>query len=110
MTEHRALDWRIYYDNGAIFSNTDGAPEDAPSGGVMCIAWYDDDNRRRLAHESDYYRFEDGRWYGSDLFGLWDYLSRPGLKIVKFGRMVGDLQYRAVMGTAMNDLPVEGAL
>ena len=67
----------------------------------MCAAWYDEDVRRRLSHSADYYWYEEGRWYGSDLFGLWDYLSRPGCKMVKFGRMIGDAQYRAVMSQAI---------
>lgn len=101
--------WRIYYGDGSTFSNLEGTPEDAPCVNVMCAAYYDEDNRRRLAHSADYYFYEGGRWYGVDLFGLWDYLSQPGLKLVKFGRMIGDAQYRAVMSKAMNDLPVEGA-
>lgn len=103
------VNWRLYYGDGSMFSSEDGGPEAAPCTGVMCAAYYDDDNRRRLAHSSDYYFFEDGRWYGVDLFGLWDYLARPGLKLVKFGRMISDNQYRRVMSQAMNDLPVEGA-
>jgi hypothetical protein len=101
--------WRLYYGDGTTFSDEDGTPAFAPTTNVMCCAWYDDDNRRRLAHAADYYWYEDGRWYGSDLFGLWDYLARPGFKIVKFGRMIGDLQFRDVMSKAMNDLPLEGA-
>lgn len=103
------IHWRIYYGDGSIFSNEDGAPEMAPCTNVMCVAYYDQDNRRRLAHSADYYWTEEGRWAGSDLFGLWDYLSRPGLKIVKFGRMIGDLTYRSIMSKAMNDLPLEAA-
>lgn len=101
--------WKLYYGDGSTFSDEDGPPEQAPGCNVMCVAWYDEDNRRRLAHSADYYWFDPtcGRWVGSDLFGLWDYLARPGLKTVKFGRMIGDLQYRAVMSKAMNDLPVE---
>jgi len=100
--------WRLYYGDGSAFSNLDGLPEQAPCVNVMCVAYYDGDNRRRLAHSADYYFYEDGRWYSVDLFGLWDYLSRPGLKTVKFGRMIGDGQYRLVMQQAMTDLPVEG--
>lgn len=100
--------WRLYYGDGSDFSNEDGPAELAPPTNVMCCAWYDDDNRRRLAHAADYYWYEEGRWYGSDLFGLWDYLARPGLKVVKFGRMIADLQFRNVMSRAMADLPTEG--
>lgn len=102
--------WRIYYGDGTTFSNLDGPPEAAPALNVMCVACYDDDNRRRLAHSMDYYFCPDGtRWFGVDIFGLWDYLSRPGLKVVKFGRLIADLQYREVMAKAMQDLPLEGA-
>lgn len=81
----------------------------APGTNVMCVACYDDDNRRRLAHSMDYYICEGTRWFGVDIFGLWDYLVRPGVKVVKFGRLIPDLQYREVMSHAMNDLPLEGA-
>lgn len=101
--------WRLYYGDGTTFGNTDGAPQDAPGTNVMCAAAYDDDNRRKLAHTADYYTWENERWYGVDIFGLWDYLARPGLKVVKFGRMVADSEYRKVMSFAMSDLPVEGA-
>lgn len=103
------MKWRLYYGDGSTFSNEDGLPEEAPCTNVMCIAYYDQDNRRRLAHTADYYGFDEGRWYAFDIFGLWDYLARPGLKTVKFGRMVSDVNYRTVMAKAMNDLPVEGA-
>ena len=101
--------WRLYYGDGTTWSPMDGTPEEAPGCNVMCVAYYDDDNRRKLAHSADYYWFDAGRWMGGDLFGLWDYLSRPGFKIVKFGRMIGDVNYRHVMGVATNDLPLDGA-
>lgn len=101
--------WRLYYGDGSVFSDEDGEPEDAPCTNVMCAASYDEDNRRKLAHTADYYFFENDRWYGVDVFGLWDYLARPGLKVVKFGRMISDRQYREVMSFAMKDLPIEGA-
>lgn len=104
------VDWRIYYGDGATFSNEDGPPEQAPAGGVIAVAWYDEDNRRRLAHGTDYYIFDDGRWMGVDASGFWQYMAEPGFKFVKLGRMVGDLKFRSVMSKAMNDLPVEGVL
>ena len=76
----------------------------------MCVAWYDEDRRRRLAHGSDYYIWAGaGRWYGSDAAGFWQYMGEPGFKVVKFGRMIGDLAFRAVMEKASTDLPLEGA-
>lgn len=106
----KLIAWRIYYGDGTTFCDVDGPPESAPCINVMAIACYDDDNRRKLAHSTDYYFFENNRWYGCDLFGLFDYLARPGLKIVKFGRMIADEKYRKVMEFAVSDLPLEGAL
>jgi len=103
------IDWRIYYGDGSTFSSEDGAAEDAPPGGVICVAWYDEDHRRRLAHGSDYYIFDAGRWSGVDASGFWQHLGEPGAKIVKLGRMIGDLKFRDVMSKAMNDLPIEEA-
>lgn len=101
--------WRIYYGDGATYSNEDGEPQNAPAGGVMCIAWYDEDRRRRLAHNSDYYIYAgEGRWYGCDAAGFWQYMAETGYKIVKLGRMIGDRAFREIMSKAMNDLPLEG--
>ena len=106
------IKWRIYYSDGSTYSDEDGTPADAPGSGVICAACYDEDNRRKLAVSADYYVYEagmspGGRWLGVDLFGLWDYLARPGWKTVKFGRMVGDSQFRQVMLAATNDLPLD---
>lgn len=103
------IDWRIYYGDGSTYCNEDGPDESAPTCNVICVACYDDDNRRRLIQSFDFYWRDDGRWCGSDQFGLWDYLSRPGWKAVKFGRMIGDHQYRSVMSQAIHDLPIARA-
>lgn len=100
--------WRIYYGDGTTFSSENGSAEAAPCGGVITVAWYDEDNRRHLAHGTDYYVFAgEGRWYGCDAAGFWQYMGEPGFKVVKFGRMIGDGAFRAVMSKAMNDLPLE---
>lgn len=104
-----AIAWRIYYGDGSTFSNEDGSAELAPCGGVIAVAWYDEDNRRRLAHGQDYYIFDAGRWMGVDASGFWQYMGEPGFKFVKLGRMIGDLKFRSVMSKAMNDLPLDGA-
>lgn len=102
--------WRIYYGDGSTYSDTDGSPEKAPCGGVQCVAWYDEDKRRRLAHGQDYYIYDgDGRWFGCDAAGFWQYMGETGFKVVKFGRMIADGKFRSVMSKAMNDLPLEPA-
>ena len=103
------ISWRIYYGDGATYSNEDGDAALAPCGGVICVAWYDEDKRRHLAHGTDYYIHDQGRWYGADSAGFWQYMGEPGAKIVKLGRMIGDLKFRSIMSKAMNDLPIEEA-
>lgn len=112
MPSSSKIDWRIYYGDRSTFSNEDGAPQDAPAGNVQYIAYYDQDNRRKLCHQRDYYIFdlELKVWYGVDLVGLMQYLGEPGYKVVKFGRMMGDLYFRELSSWVMNDLPVEGSV
>lgn len=104
------IDWKIYYADGSTFTNEGGPPEMAPSGGVICIAYYDDDGRRHICHAADYYVWNWGRWVNADSSGFWQYMLEPGLKIVKFGRLVNEVTYREIMTLALNnDLPISRA-
>ena len=101
------VNWRIYYGDGTMFSNEDGPPESAPCPRVICVAFYDEDGLRKICHRADYYIWDGKRWYSADINGFMQYMLEPGLKVVKFGREIGDLQYRAVMAKALNnDLPL----
>jgi len=101
--------WKIYYGDASTFSNEDGPPESAPCGRVICVAFYDEDNRRKLCHQADFYIWDKGRWFSASDSGFWQYMGEPGFKVVKFGREIGDLEYRRIMSAAMNDLPLENA-
>lgn len=99
--------WRIYYDDGSTF---DGPLENAPGQGVIVIAQSDDEVGKEILHRKDFYYFE-GRWFGCDLYGLFDYLSRPGLKKVVAGRNTTHPNYHALMDRARvdPDLPYKTA-
>ena len=103
------VQWRVYYGDGSTYSNVDGPPESAPCTRVIAVAWYDEDGRRKICHQADYYvhYIAEKRWASADMSGLLQYLMEPGLKIVKFGREIGDLAYRNVMTKALGDLPLE---
>src|SRR3990167_5592916 len=103
------INWKLYYGDGSTYSNEDGLPEDAPCGRVIAAAFYDEDNRRRICHQADYYIWDGTRWYSASDSGFWQYMGEPGAKVVKFGREIGDIQYRSVMSQAMNALPLERA-
>lgn len=89
-------DWIIWYSDGSSFSSEQGAPEDAPRWGVICIAAYSGDHGRMIWHGTDYYGWVCepgcllGDWISFDATGLLDYLAnRPGReKIVLIGRHV----------------------
>jgi hypothetical protein len=100
------VDWKIYYGDGSTFSNEDGPAEKAPCGRVIAVAFYDQDNRRRVCHQADYYIWDGVRWYSADINGYMQYMLEPGFKVVKFGREIGDLKYREVMTFALSDLPL----
>lgn len=96
------VDWRIYYGDGSTFDSSQGSPLHAPALNVQCIVQPDPDVGRHVVSKFAYYWW-DGEWYGGDLFGLHDYLMRPGPKTVKFGRTVSNAEYRAVVRRAAAD-------
>ena len=103
-------DWKLYYGDSSTFSNEDGGAESAPCTRVICVAFYDEDGRRKICHQADYYLWDGARWYSADASGFWQYMQEPGFKVVKFGREIGDLKYREIMTFALNgDLPLERA-
>jgi hypothetical protein len=77
--------WKIYYGDGTTFSNRDGLPENAPALNVQAVTCCPE------------------VWMGGDIFGLFDYLSQSGKKIVKFGRMVSNVEYTEAVNFARND-------
>lgn len=102
MTE---LKWRVYYDDGSTYDNEDGPPEEAQKQGVICTVARDERVGRTITTQYDFYwwNYEEEEWWGSDKFGLWDYLTRPGEKIVLFGRSVPRDKYRSIHQDAVND-------
>lgn len=99
------VSWRVYYGDGASYSDADGPPWDAPCVNTQAVAMVDDRVGRFILSHYDYYWWEadQGRWYGGDQFGLWDYLTRPGWRKVLFGRSLANDRFDAVMRRALED-------
>lgn len=77
----------------------------------MIVAQEDADVGKEILHQKDFYYFEDGRWFGCDLYGLFDYLRRPGWRKVVAGRNTEHRNYQALYERARvdPDLPYKTA-
>ncbi len=98
-----ALRWRVWYDDGSSFSDLEGEPHEAPGRGVQVVVQADPRTGRRGISGADYYIWKGDRWFGVDLFGLWDYLSATGLKVVKFGRYIERSRFEDILRRAEAD-------
>ena len=99
--------WTLYYGDGSTFSNEDGLPAEAPSLDVQVIAHADEMIAREvgavLLYGKDYYWWEDA-WFGGDLFGLFDHLSRRHAdQVVKFGRFIPRTQFQGILDRATHE-------
>jgi hypothetical protein len=86
--------FQIFYKNGS-------APRDVITSarGVQAIVQDDKDVGVELVTASDYYIFENGKWRGVDIFGLFDFLLDTN--IVLFGRTIKKQEYEKVIHEAM---------
>jgi hypothetical protein len=97
------MKWKIYYDNGDTYA---GDPYLAPATGVIVIAIEDvaSNKGHRLTLSKDAYYYKDGRWWGCDDMGMYDYLmSYVGPKAVLFGRTIRDEFYWKIVNRATKE-------
>lgn len=93
--------WRMYYEDGSTFSDTDGAPHESPEWGTVVIR---DGDEVLFGANADYFLFRSdlGRWHqvgeteveGSVSVGLIDHLTH-------YGHLITCV--RPARWTAMND-------
>lgn len=95
--------WRIYYDDRPPVDDSMCAPEDTPGLGVQVIVQPDKDAGSELLRMADYYWWDRDRWWRGDIFGLWDYLQRPGPKVVRFGRTIEKEAHQEIYHRAKYD-------
>lgn len=96
--------WRIYYSDGSTFDSAQGAPEAARPTGVICIKQSNKMHGWIVTRMKDYYLWHDGQWWGADTPGFWQFLFKPGAKVVLFGESVPDEVFQAVMSRATQDV------
>lgn len=123
------IDWKIFYDDGTVWTNEDGPWQEAPHRGVQVLVHRDTRVGPRdpryvgaLTNTGDYYVWWPGQeWpWGCDVAGLLDYLVEVGATDetarladfsiaflrehgVKLGRSIGDNEFKAIFERARND-------
>jgi hypothetical protein len=98
------MDWRVYYEDGTVFSSTDGPPEAAPGYGVLGI-WQATSNHTLVSQDYYLYRDDYGCWVEVKLDGLIDHLvtAAPQVRAVKAGRTVPLALFKATVARMNED-------
>jgi hypothetical protein len=97
------IKWRIYYADDTTFDNTQGTPEDAPCINVICIKFDAIDHGWAIVAFGNYYCYRDKEWWVADDPGFWQYMFKPGAKIVKFGTTISNFDFQRIMAQARED-------
>lgn len=108
------LEWRIYYDDGSTFDSSMGMPEEAPSFGILCIVFPEEDHGRLVMQGWDWYYYHpvEKNWWGADIHGLLDALLHNNpFRALKQGRNTSRQNWNAVLDRATHDpdFPVKSA-
>lgn len=98
--ENKTPPFKIYYEGGNTYV---GAVETAPTREVQVIVQVEPEVGWSTTHSADYYVWRDGKWFGCDIFGLWDYLASDGLKKVLFGKTLLNHEFAEVFQRAKAD-------
>lgn len=93
--------WTIYYSDGSTFSSEDGTPRGEKARGVQGIVQDHPTVGAEIVTASDYYVWKQGRWWGVDHFGLYDYLLHLGC--VLGGEMIERHEYDAIFRRMAKD-------
>lgn len=105
------MNWIIHYGDGSRYTDEDGDVFDAPALNVQAISCRTDDPISAKGFYTvfrfDYYWWEPPDWFGGEIFGLFDYLSRPGEKKVVFGRTIGNAEHQAIIDAACTSRELE---
>lgn len=98
---------RVYYAGGRTYEGPDFTGDNAR--GVQAIVQDHPEVGAEIVTRDDYYVWDNGRWRGTDIFGLFEFLLDSGL--VLFGRLARREEYQEIVRQAMKDkthwLPLE---
>jgi len=90
--------WRIYYEDGSVFTDTDGTAWDAPRLAVQMAVQQDDRVGYKYVSGEDFFYWEPerGGWVSTAQWGMHDHLIRAKRPCVLFGRNMDDAAWSAL--------------
>jgi hypothetical protein len=92
------VNWRVYYEDGSTYDNTQGTPRSAPKFGVMGIRQKPPGDRQLISRDFYIYRTDYGCWIEVDRDGLLDHLqSVEHISAVLLGRTVPPAVWKDAM-------------
>ena len=111
------ITWRIYYDDGSTFCDLEGAWEEAPEQGLVCVVVRDPTGQwgrwvysgwsagQAVPGNNDYFVKHHDNDEPFSTADLTPFLAKPGndMRLVKFGRMTGQANWQAIMDRAAAD-------
>ena len=99
--------WRLYYEDGSTFSDTDGEPWESPAWGCVALAQSALDGSDKIMVNADYcfWRVDLQRWTQCGTDGLDDHICHEAHLIgcVRKTRWVPTLDFREVWKRARRD-------
>ena len=99
--------FKIFYENGSTYSDKNGPIERAHKMGVVIILM-ESGQGQRIEKEHDFYCYFPHGWVGVSQYGLYDYLSSQGYKLVLFGREVEENKRNTIYNSALSDTYIKG--
>lgn len=95
----RLVGWKLYFDDGSVFSSLNGRWEDAPADGIQVLVEFYEDGTKKLHLERDYYILDEGKAYGTNNLNPWLRKKRE----VKFGRWSADDKFKGLVAKAKRE-------
>ncbi len=97
--------WRIYYADGSTFDDTMGEAHEAPPFGFIAALGYDEQGERYMMQMWDHYCYDiaSNQWWGCDIHGLIDRLSRNLVYAYKQGRTITKKEFSDIVTRAHKD-------
>ncbi len=90
------IGWRVFYDNGKVFSSKDHDWQSIPMDGVLAVVEYYDDGTKEVHHSKDYYVLDDGKAFATN--DIRPYLAKLGT--VKQGRWSKNSLFNQILAKA----------